>query len=48
MRGDSGFSRPRVLRRLDRWGVDYVLGLQKNVQLLQRVEFAELALAEQY
>jgi hypothetical protein len=48
VRADSGFSRPRVLRRLDRWGVDYVLGLQKNVRLLQRVEYAELALAEQY
>ena len=48
VRGDSGFCRPRVLRRLDRWGVDYVLGLQKNTRLLQRTELAELALAEQY
>ncbi len=48
VRGDSGFCRPRVLRRLDRWGVDYVLGLQKNTRLLQQVELAELALAEQY
>lgn len=48
VRGDSGFCRPRVLRRLERWGVDYVLGLQKNTRLLQRVELAELALAEQY
>jgi hypothetical protein len=48
VRGDSGFCRPRVLRRLDRWGVDYVLGLQKNSRLLQRTELAELALAEQY
>jgi hypothetical protein len=48
VRGDSGFCRPRVLRRLERWGVDYVLGLQKNTRLLQRTELAELALAEQY
>lgn len=48
VRGDSGFCRPRVLRRLDRWGVDYVLGLQKNNRLLQRTQLAELALAEQY
>ena len=48
VRGDSGFCRPRVLRRLDRWGVDYVLGLQKNTRLLQRAELAGLALAEQY
>lgn len=48
VRGDSGFCRPRVLRRLDRWGVDYVLGLQKNTRLIQRVELAELALAERY
>jgi hypothetical protein len=48
VRGDSGFCHPRVLRRLDRWGVDYVLGLQKNSRLLQRTELAELALAEQY
>ena len=48
VRGDSGFCRPRVLRRLDRWGVDYVLGLQKNTRLLQRTELAEMALAEQF
>lgn len=48
VRGDSGFCRPRVLRRLDRWGVDYVLGLQKNNRLVQHVELAEMALAEQY
>ncbi len=48
VRGDSGFCRPRVLRRLERWGVDYVLGLQKNSRLQQQVALAELALAEQY
>lgn len=48
VRGDSGFCRPRVLRRLEQWGVDYVLGLQKNTRLLQRTELAEMALAERY
>jgi len=48
VRADSGFCRPRLLRRLERWGVHYVLGLQKNVRLQQQVELAEMALAEQY
>lgn len=48
VRADSGFCRPRVLQRLERWGVSYILGLQKNSRLAQRVELAELALAEQY
>lgn len=48
VRGDSGFCRPRVLRRLDAWGVHYVLGLQKNARLLRQCELAELALADQY
>jgi Transposase DDE domain group 1 len=48
VRADSGFCRPRVLRRLERWGVSYIIGLQKNPRLAQQVEFAEMALAEQY
>lgn len=48
VRGDSGFCRPRVLRRLDAWGVHYVLGLQKNARLLRQCELAEMALADQY
>jgi len=48
VRADSGFCRPRVLQRLERWGVSYIIGLQKNARLKQQVEFAELALAEQY
>ena len=48
VRADSGFCRPRVLRRLERWGVSYIIGLQKNSRLKQQVELAELALAEQY
>jgi hypothetical protein len=48
VRADSGFCRPRVLQRLERWGVSYIIGLQKNSRLHQQVELAELALAEQY
>jgi hypothetical protein len=48
VRADSGFCRPQALRRFDQWGVHYIIGLQKNVLLQQRVELAELALAEQY
>lgn len=48
VRADSGFCRPRVLQRLERWGVQYIIGLQKNSRLAQQVDLAELALAEQY
>jgi Transposase DDE domain group 1 len=48
VRGDSGFCRPQVLELLERSGVDYVLGLQKNTRLLQQVELAELALEDRY
>ena len=48
VRADSGFCRPRVLRRLERWGVSYIIGLQKNARLQQEVELAELALADRY
>ena len=48
VRADSGFSRPRVLQRLERWGASYIIGLQKNSRLMKQVELAEQALAEQY
>lgn len=48
VRADSGFCRPRVLQRLERWGVSYIIGLQKNARLTQQVELAEMALAEPY
>lgn len=48
VRADSGFCRPRVLTRLERWGVSYIIGLQKNSRLAQQVALAELALADQY
>ena len=48
VRADSGFCRPRVLQRLERWGVQYIIGLQKNSRLAQQVDLAELALADRY
>ena len=48
VRADSGFCRPRALRRFDAWGIDYIVGLAKNPTLLWQVAIAELALAEQY
>ena len=48
VRADSGFCRPRVLQRLERWGVSYIIGLQKNSRLNEQVALAELALAEQF
>ena len=48
VRADSGFCRPRVLQRLERWGVSCIVGLQKNSRLAQQVDLAELALADQY
>lgn len=48
VRGDSGFCRPQALKRFEKWGLHYIVGLQKNAALLQRVALAELALAEMY
>ena len=48
VRADSGACRPRVLQRLEHWGLSYIIGLQKNSRLAQQVQLAELALAEQY
>lgn len=47
VRADSGFCRPRALRRMDRWGVDFIIGIQKNEALLHHAHLAALALAEQ-
>ena len=47
VRADSDFCRPRVMQRLERWGVHYMIGLQKNSRMKQQVDLAELALAEQ-
>lgn len=48
VRADAGFCRPQALRRFDKWGVHYIIGLQKNVLLQQRVALAELALTEAF
>jgi hypothetical protein len=48
VRGDSGFCRSRALRRFEAWGVDYLIGLQKNVALEGRSAIAMQALAETY
>ncbi len=48
VRGDSGFCRPQALRRFEKWGLHYIVGLPKNPALLQRVALAELALADMY
>ena len=48
VRADSGFCRPRALRRFDAWGIDYVIGLQKNPTLEWFSALPGLALAEQY
>jgi hypothetical protein len=48
VRADSGFCRPRALRRFDAWGIDYVIGLQKNPTLEWFSALPSLALAEQY
>jgi hypothetical protein len=46
VRGDSGFCRPQALRRFEKRGLHYIIGLQKNAVPLRRVELAELALAD--
>lgn len=48
VRGDSGFSRPKVLRRLEAWGIDYVLGVQKNPVLEWNCALAAQAVADRH
>jgi hypothetical protein len=48
VRGDSGFCRPKVLRRFDAWGIDYIIGLQKNATLEWFSAMPAQALAEAY
>jgi len=47
-RGDSGFCRQRIINWCERSGVHYVVGLARNARLHRIVEYAELALQEQY
>ena len=48
VRADSGFCRPRALRRMDAWGIDYVIGLQKNPTLEWFSALPSQLVAEQY
>jgi hypothetical protein len=48
VRGDSGFCRSKALRRFEVWGIDYIIGLQKNVALEWRSAIAMHALADRY
>jgi hypothetical protein len=47
-RGDSGFSRWKMMRWCDRHGVDYILGLAKNSVLLKKAQPWMQQAAEQY
>lgn len=48
VRGDSGFCRPKVLRRLDAWGIDYIIGVQKNPTLQWLSALPAQVIAEQH
>lgn len=48
VRGDSGFCRTKALRRFEAWGMDYLIGSQKNAALEWRSAIAMHALAEVY
>lgn len=47
-RGDSGFCRQRVINWCERSGVHYIIGLARNARLEAMVEFAQLALKDEY
>ena len=48
VRGDSGFCRQRLLRRCERWGVHYIVGVARNARLEAQVPYAEAMLADEY
>lgn len=48
IRGDSGFCRQNLVRWCERAGVDYIIGLARNVRLQARVQPAEAVLARDY
>jgi hypothetical protein len=48
VRADSGFCRPKALRRFESWGIHYIIGFAKNEALINTVAMAQLALAEQH
>ena len=47
-RGDSGFCRQRVINWCERAGVHYIVGLARNARLQAQVEYAQLALKDDY
>lgn len=48
VRGDGGFSRPKLLRRLEAWGIDEVLGQQKNPVLAWNCALAAQDVADKH
>ena len=48
LRGDSGFCRQRVINWCERSGVHYIIGLARNPRLEAQVEYAQLALRDEY
>jgi hypothetical protein len=47
-RGDSGFCRQRIVNWCERSGVHYIVGLARNARLQAQVEYAQLALKDEY
>ena len=47
-RGDSGFCRQRIINWCERSGVHYIVGLARNARLQAQVEYAQLALKDDY
>lgn len=47
-RGDSGFCRQRIVNWCERSGVHYLIGLARNARLEAMVEYAQLALRDEY
>ena len=47
-RGDSGFCRQRIIDWCERSGVHYIVGLARNARLEAQVEYAQLAMKDQY
>ena len=48
VRGDSGLCRQRVINWCERSHVHYIIGLARNPRLEAQVEFAQLALKDEY
>ena len=48
LRGDSGFCRQRIINWCERSGVHYIVGLARNARLQAQVEYAQLALKDEY